>query len=91
MEINHLLAEVNREITKDTITKAQEMRIQNGGYERDGYYYTIKEFSAEFPEGGFWAGLGSKEHAEDTLFLARYFNPENEYLVTEIRKLEKDN
>ena len=32
MNTLELLAEVNREITKDTITKAQERRIQNGGY-----------------------------------------------------------
>lgn len=87
MEITHLLAEVNREITKDTITKAQEMRIQKGGYEKDGFYYTIREFSAEFPEGSFLAGVASKEHAEDILFLARYFHPENQYRVTEIREI----
>jgi hypothetical protein len=88
---NHTLAEVNRIITKDTITKEQEQRIQQGGYEKDGFYYTIREFSSEFPEGSFWAGLASKEHAEDTLFLARHFHPENDYRVTEIRKIEKDN
>ena len=87
MNINELTAEINRIVTEETISDFQRKRISEGGYAKDGFYYTIREFSAEHPEGLFYAGLASREHAEDALFMARYFNPGNEYKVTEIREL----
>lgn len=86
-----LLENVNRIITDETISEEQRERIASPThrYQRDGFYYTIKEFTTEFPDGIYYAGLGSQEQSEDTLFLARYFHPENRYEVTEIREITK--
>jgi hypothetical protein len=78
---------INRKVPENEITPERIERILAGGYKRDGFYYTIKCWSAETPEGGFYAGLGSAEHTINTLILARHFNPWNRYEVTEIREV----